>query len=89
MEREQKNLYKKIARNMFRVMRTFEVSSPFPADVAFIYSRLDRKYTDWLKNERKRARDVNQEGKILLFFSTILSNFITCFRNLQQQRNRQ
>ena len=71
-------------------MRSFEVKSPFPADVAFIYGRLDRKYTDWLKNERKRARDVNQEGKILLLFSTILSNFITCFfKNLQQQRNRQ
>jgi hypothetical protein len=77
-----KEILQKIARNMFRVMKSFDVQSPFPADVHFIYGRLDRKYTDWLKNERKRAR----EGKIVLFLSISLSNFITCFlRNLHQQ----
>jgi hypothetical protein len=80
-----KEIIQKIARNMYRVMKSFDVQSPFPADVSFIFGRLDRKYTDWLKNERKRARE---QGIILLLFSTTLSNFMTClFRNFQQQRN--
>jgi hypothetical protein len=53
-----KEILQKLARNMFRVMRSFDISSPFP-DVAFIYERLDRKYTDWSRNERKRARNGN------------------------------
>jgi hypothetical protein len=80
-----KEILQKIARNMYRVMKSFDVQSPFPADVSFIYGMLDRKYTDWLKNERKLAR---QQGIILLLFFTNLSNFMTCFfRNFQRQRN--
>ncbi len=54
-------ILQKLARNMFRVMRSYEVHAPFPADVEFICSRLDRKFTDWQKYERKRARETKEE----------------------------
>jgi hypothetical protein len=63
----------KLARNMFRVMKSFNIHSPFPASVDFLQSRLDRKYTDWLKNEKKRGRENNDDGMnliSLLFFTS-------------------
>ena len=36
-----KEVSQKVSRNMFRVMRSYEVKTPLPADESFIYSRLD------------------------------------------------
>jgi hypothetical protein len=55
-----------LARGMLKVMRSYNIKEPYPANIEHIQHALDRKYQDHYRPKKRKIQNV--EGKLSIVF---------------------